>query len=325
MRRMFGIHKKGKFNESSVLFPRKIGRWFVRGTKIRNNREIRSQESHAWSIHSWQLWVLWGVFAGVFGYQLFFSGALGTTRVVVFGTGLLTSDEVEQVVREAMRDERRRFLPRENLMMLSVSHIETRLRTSFPLIRQVTITKVFPDTVVVSLLERGDLLFWCISKNQCSLVNEEGFLENQLEALGELRVPRLFLVDETGKPEVEGYPVVTPELVTFLKGLQQAFQERTDIVIREHIFIPSKYADELRLETENGFSIRIGTNVPIEQTLSTLRVVREKAVPRERISELLAVDLRIPGKAFYRLREDVSEEFSSVSVDGSVPHGETAP
>ena len=132
-------------------------------------------------------------------------------------------------------------------------------------------------------------------------------------------MPHLFLVDESGKSVAAGDHIMASEILSFTKGLPQAFLEQAGVVIRERIFVPSKYANEFRLETDKEFSLRISTEIPIEQTLNTLRIVREKAIPQERKSDLVSVDLRIPGKAFYQLRNETMQEAASVSAEGEVP------
>ena len=42
--------------------------------------------------------------------------------------------------------------------------------------------------------------------------------------------------------------------------------------------------------------------------MNTLRIVREKAIPKDRSADLVAVDLRISGKAFYQLRNEAPQE-----------------
>lgn len=233
-------------------------------------------------------------------------------RVAVEGTGMLTPVEVERTVRTVLLENRWTIFPQDNFLLLSVRRIEELLLASSPLIRQVTVKRRFPDTLEVSLLERGDFLFWCSEEEKCFLIDEKGILQDWPEAREERRVSHLFLIDESRKPVATGDRILEQNTLSFAKGLPQAFLEQAGIVIQEEIFFPSRYADELRLETDKGFSLRISTDIPIERTLNTLRIVREKAVPEDRRADLVSVDLRIPGKAFYQLRDE-SEQEASVS------------
>lgn len=312
---MFGIQKTARKKQSSVIFPKKRERRFVRG---KAEPAAHQQRDRAPFIRSWQIVLLWISFVLVSGYQMFFSGILKVERVSIEGAGILTSEEIERVVREALVERVWAVFPQDNFVLLSTRRLERRLLGVSPLIRQVTVEKRFPDTLNISLLERGSFLFWCPKEESCFLIDEEGTLLDWSGAREEKRVPHLFLVDESGKAVSVGDHIMASEILSFTKGLPQAFLEQADVVIREHIFVPSKYADEFRIETDKGFSLRISTEIPIEQTLNTLRIVREKAIPQERKSDLVSVDLRIPGKAFYQLRNETMQETTSVPVEGEI-------
>ncbi|MBP6975327.1 MAG: FtsQ-type POTRA domain-containing protein [Candidatus Moranbacteria bacterium] len=309
MGQISGIQKIARKKRPTTLFSRKQERRFVRG---RTGTSAYREEERSSRVRIWQITFLWILFFLVLGYQLFFSGMLTVERVAVEGTGMLTPVEVERTVRTVLLENRWTIFPQDNFLLLSVRRIEELLLASSPLIRQVTVKRRFPDTLEVSLLERGDFLFWCSEEEKCFLIDEKGILQDWPEAREERRVSHLFLIDESRKPVATGDRILEQNTLSFAKGLPQAFLEQAGIVIQEEIFFPSRYADELRLETDKGFSLRISTDIPIERTLNTLRIVREKAVPEDRRADLVSVDLRIPGKAFYQLRDE-SEQEASVS------------
>ncbi len=291
--------------QTSTIFLKKRGRHFTRGGIQTTAHQEGAYASH---IRIWQVSFLWMLFFLVLIYQVFFSRVLTIEHIVVDGAGLLTSDEVKQMTQTALSENIWTFVPQNNFLLLSTHRIEGRLLAASPLIRQVTVQKSFPNTISISILERGNFLFWCSAEESCLLVNEEGVLQDRPEALEEYRAPHIYLVDEMRKPVVTGEHVVTAQFLSFVSGLSQAFSEQADILIQEKMFLPSKYADELRIETDKNFSLRITPDIPIEQTLNTLRIVREKAIPKDRSADLVAVDLRISGKAFYQLRNEAPQE-----------------
>jgi cell division septal protein FtsQ len=314
MRRIPDIQKTVPKKQSSALFSKKQERHFVRGVVHTSEQQERNYVSRT---HMWQVMFLWLLFFLVAGYQVFFSGMLMIERVTIEGAGLLTSGEVEQTVQEALSEHIWTVFPQNNFLVLSMLRVEERLLASSPLIRQVSVKKLFPSTVIVSLLERGNFLFWCSGEESCFLIDEEGVLQDWPKAQEEHRVAHIFLDDEAKKPAKVGDRVVTRQFLLFINGLSQAFTEQSGITIRERMFVLSRYTDELRLETNEGFSLQINTGIPIERTLNTLRIVREKAIPEERRADLISVDLRIPGKAFYQLRNEVPQETEISPDDGT--------
>ncbi len=311
MRQIFGTQKTRQKKKIPAIFSQKHEHHFVRGGM--DTRE-HQEEKNTSRVRNWQLWFLWILFFSVFGYQIFFSGILKMERLVIDGTGLLTREEVEQMAQNVLSQKRWAFFPQNNFVLFSQENMEQQLLAASPLIRQVTAKRIFPDTVSISLLERGNFLFWCSDQEYCLLVDEDGILRDWPEAREESRVPHVYLVDETRKPAQAGDYVGTTQFLTFVNGLQQAFLEQAGIRIQDRMSLPSKYADELHLETDKGFSLRINTDIPIEQTLNTLRIVRDKAIPKEKQEDLVEVDLRISGKAFYQLKNEEPAE-TAVNLD----------
>lgn len=302
---LLGINTKTKDRPS--LFQKKVERRFVRGKRSekKNEEDIQNRELIRWVR---VLIVLWLCFLSAAGYQYFFSGVVSLQTIRVTGTGILLPGEIEQVVRTSVAGKYGKLVDRDNLVVLSTTQLEQSLVAAFPLIRRVEVKKVFPNRLEVSLLERGDLLFWCFREQQCFLLDEHGFVLNQPAALEEHRVMQLFLVDESGKEVASGDQVATEGFLRFIRSLPQAFSEQSGISLRNTVFLPSKYADEVRVETESGLELLIRSDIPIEKTLNVLRIVREKAVPRDKVGDLVSVDLRVAGKAFYRLRNEESQE-----------------
>lgn len=307
MGRIFGKRMEVKERENQTFFARKVERRFVRGKKIERPIEEEQSESR-WRKRRWVLTLLWVLFVGTVVYQVFLSGMLSVEQIDVEGTGLLSVDEVRSAVQEELSGKYLKTISRNNLALVATGRLERKLQANFPLIRQVTVTKVFPHTLVVSLLERGDFLFWCSSDEHCFLLDEVGRILDRPEAFEEYRVPRLFLVDESQKIMTPGDRAVTVDFLHFIRSLSQALLEQSGIRMQERIFLPSKYADEIRVETSEGISLQMNTTIPLEKTLNTLRIVREKAVPKNRLADLVSVDLRVSGKAFYRLRDEAPTE-----------------
>lgn len=306
---------QNKTKKYGVLFPKKTEKHFVRGKKSEKNDEVQ-KKNRAEKRGCWIIVFLWVLFGGIAGYQTFLSGVFAVGRIDIESGGLLGSDEVRQNVEDRLSGYRLWVFPRDNMFLVSPRDIEDYIRESFPLVRQVEVKRTFPNTLTVSILERGALFFWCSGGDQCLLLDEKGMVLDRPQALDEHRVPQFFLVDELGKQASFGDQVVDPSILTFVRGLPQALSEQMGIQMKEKLFLPSKYADEIRIETENGFDIRMNTGMPLEKILNILRIVREKAVPHDQQENIASIDLRVPGRAFYRLQEGEQK-------DGEISLGET--
>ncbi|MBP5993956.1 MAG: FtsQ-type POTRA domain-containing protein [Candidatus Moranbacteria bacterium] len=305
MKKLF--HLRPKTPDRLALFQKKTERKFIRGG---HGEKQAADLSDTWNMRSIGLMALWLLFVGAVGYQLFFSGALSVSRIEIDGANLLTQGEIEQLLHETMMGKHAGIVDRDNLLFLSERALAERIEMVSPLVRSIEIRKVFPGTLRVSLLERGHLTFWC-SGDRCFLIDEAGVISEPAEHFGEDRVQHLFLRDESSKPASPGDQVADPAFLDFVRGLPQALAEQSDIRMTDTVYLPSKYADELRIESENGLVLLLSSSVPLEKTLNTLRIVREKAVSAEQSEKLVSVDLRVPSKAFYRLPDEPVTEVSA--------------
>lgn len=305
------FHFRPKASDRPTLFQKKTERKFTRGG---HGEKQPAGGPDSWNARGVGLIALWLLFIGSVGYQLLFSGALSVSRIEIDGANLLTEGEIEQFLHEAIAGKHAGIVDRDNLLFLSERDLEERIGAVSPLVRSIEIRKVFPETLRVSLLERGHLTFWC-SGDRCFLIDEAGVISEPAEHFGEDRVPHLFLRDESSKPASPGDQVADPAFLDFVRGLPQALAEQSDIRMTDTVYLPSKYADELRIESENGLVLLLSSSVPLEKTLNTLRIVREKAVSSERAEELVSVDLRVPSKAFYRLPDEPAAAASAPESD----------
>ena len=309
MKKLFPF--RPKVSDRPALFPKKTERKFIRGS---HSEKQAADESDIWNMRRIGLISLWMLFVGAVGYQIFFSGALSVSRIEIDGANLLTEEEIDRFLREMMAGKYAGIIDRDNILFLSEQVLVERMSVISPLVRSIEIRKVFPGTLRVSLLERGHLTFWC-SGDRCFLIDEAGVIRESAEPFGEDRVQHLFLRDESSKPAVPGDQVADPLFLDFVRGLPQALAEQSDIRMTDTIYLPSKYADELRVESESGLVLLLSSSVPLEKTLNTLRIVREKALSTDQSEKLVSVDLRVPSKAFYRLPDEPVAEVPDPDED----------
>lgn len=299
--------------KQKMFLAKKPEKKFVRGRRKESHNPDR-QEAPGGNIWVWSTVSLWCLFIGVSGYQIFLSGALSVDQIIVEGAESLSSEEVRGVVQEDLFGWSVGIFPRNNMLLLSKKGIEESIRVASPLIRHVEVERLFPNALKITLLERGDLFFWCSREHSCQMLDEEGVVLDYPQAIEEHRVAQFFLVDESGEQAHVGDQVMSRATLDFVRSLPQALSEQADIRMKENISLPSRYADELRIETENGFDIRMNVDIPIEKTLNVLHIVREKAVPRAQREKISSIDLRVPGKAFYQIRDDERQE-ADISPD----------
>lgn len=249
---------------------------------------------------------LWSLFLGTSVYMVLFSPylALGESQ----REGLERIDETlfQNTVETILSQRYLGSISRNRFFLVRPEDLERRLREQYPLARNITVRRIFPDALHISVEERDSLLLWC-SAGICAHVLEDGSVIPVTDVYQEeANASRtIFLKDESGQPFRQGEQVFDSEYALFPGQVRQALLEQFGIEIENEMTLTSRFANELRVKTQEGWEIYFGTQLPLEKSLSTLQLVLEKEIPTERRSQLAYIDLRIENRVFYRYQDGV--------------------
>ena len=233
-----------------------------------------------------------GVLGGV-GYLLFFSSWAKIQTVSVEGARIISSEEIERVVREEMSEYAFGFFPMNTGILFPKAQVLTSLQNSFPRIKNVYLREVFPKEIYVHITEREVDGMWCAQV--CAFFDDTGIIFERAP-----KTTRGFLffqiIDErfSGEMPKLGTQVLGEELVSFLSFLRDSIALRELPALRYKIVSD----EELRVEFQGGWEAFFSlVDNPIYQ-VEVLYGVLTKEIEDD-LPFLDYIDLRVKNKVFY--------------------------
>ena len=234
-----------------------------------------------------------GVLGGV-GYLLLFSSWARVQAIYVEGARVVSSEQIERVVREEMAVKALGFLPHNTGILFPKEQVLASLQESFPRIKNVYLAESFPKEVTVHITEREVEGMWC-NDALCAFFDDTGTIfEN---APKKTRGFLLFqVVDERpqAKTPTLGTEVLDEELFSFLSFLREGIALRELAALRYRIVSE----EEVRVEFRGGWEAFFAREQnPVYQVEVLNRVLTQEI--EDDILFLDYVDLRVKNKVFY--------------------------
>lgn len=199
---------------------------------------------------------------------------------------------------------------RANIFLVPRSLLERELPKRFPVIHTVQVLRRLPGTVRIAVQEKVPAAILFAGGTYFALDPEGIAFETvHTERLRRNTLP--VLRDE--RPEVRidlGQHVIDPAVLTMVHDLVALLPERFHLAVKE-VTIPAIGTEELRVRVNEGWILLLDTKQPLQDQLVVLeKIFTEEVEPKERLA-LEYLDLRVRGKAFYKLRGIRNEEYGS--------------
>lgn len=262
------------------------------------------------------IFFLWSAFLGVIVYVFFFSAYLFTTNVQIETSGQVTQEEVLALVQPILDSKQFYILPAKNFFLVPEQKIREALMTEYPIIQEVRIERSFPQSMSVTLQEREKLLMWC-SGGPCALIDsgQARFQEKSFESRYDML--RLTVTDTSALPFVVNTTLPVQEYLEYFSSLQEKFPQELGRTLLSEATTPSRFSRELRLTTNEGWVLLASIDIPLEETMLSLRAFFEKRqyeTSGER-PPLVMVDARVPGRIFFTEVGGKPEEAAALEIE----------
>jgi len=255
---------------------------------------------------------LWFLFLGTIVYLTIFSSYLRFTTWQVTGLSNIDETNFHQLVDQDLSKKYLGFISRNTFFSIQPRALEQLLREQYPLLREVTVERIFPATLLVGVRERNAIVLWC-SGETCAHVLEDGstlpVTTVYQEEVNQTRT--LFLRDESGEPLRFGSQVFESDFILLIFKLREELESRFGIVARPDMGFVSRFANEIRIKTGEGWEVYFSTRVSAETSLGALSLLLGEEIPKERHQDLSYIDLRTENRIFYRYQDGKEEEMKA--------------
>ena len=227
-------------------------------------------------------------------YAVVFSPWLEIQEIKIQGTREISKERILLVVGDNFWQE---FLgiPTNSILLFDIKDMEEKLSFVFPAILRVTVERSLPQTLVVKVEEREQIVTWCSST--CFAIDAEGVLFKEVEEQGEYVV-----LDLNGEATL-GQELLKPSLLALLLDFKERFQEAGESLQFSIIVFEIDEGGEVRGITKEGWRILFNIKEDMKWQQTKLELVLQQKIPLEKRGELTYIDLRFGDQAYIKYQD----------------------
>lgn len=252
------------------------------------------------------------IFFGVLVFVIFFSDLLAVQEIQVNG---LAEEKKEIFVREIESRLEGKYLDtinRNNILFVPGKRITNDFYEKYKWLEMVSIKKIFPDKLEISLQERDDKIVLC-NDSGCYVIDENGmaFDVYNPEDINQKSKQYLFLKDLANKPVNLNETIFDRETEKFILEISPKLKDRLEVETADHWEVPNRVAPDIRVETQEGWRIFFNREIKLDKEIEMLEVLLRNKIEPSRRKDLEYIDLRSSNRIFYKFKEGSQEETES--------------
>ncbi|MDD5693032.1 MAG: FtsQ-type POTRA domain-containing protein [Patescibacteria group bacterium] len=221
-------------------------------------------------------------------YILFFSSLFRINKVELNQIRYQDKTAIDKTI----FDYKNKFILNRNLLFISSGTLKKKL-LSLPGVKNATVIKKYPNTLIVQVEERSPAFVWQVLDHKY-LVDESGMIWAVYE---DKFVDFPVVVDDKNVPTEIGKKPVPASFSHFVLGLKSDFQEITGVK-----YVGMEVVDttnELKVRSGAGWYAYFDTTRNAKTELANLNRILDE-VKKTKNKKLEYVDLRIEDKIFYK-------------------------
>lgn len=315
--------KKTRGSQAMILRPKR-SRLF-RGANREQQRTVSQHHQRSWSLWTVGYIFLWASFTGLVIFVLFFSSLLRLKQKDIAPMEHVSRGDVATVIDSVLSGSSFGIIPNDTMPVAFIRKyiMERKLLNAFPVFRSVTVSFLFPSTIVLKSEERNTAFVLC-SGGPCFFVDEEGVAFDAAPAPHDQGVTgMLTVVDTSAKPVSQKDMLLSEDFLRSFPSLQQKLRDELGLEIFSVAETPSRFSDELWLRSTDGWELRMSATVPLEKSIRALRLLFAKTLLENNRKNLDYIDLRTENRIFYLLKGDEPKEGISPLDTESVSENKT--
>ena len=233
------------------------------------------------------LWlgVLFFFFIIAIFYFLFVSEIFQVEKIIVTGEKKVSKIDLKLLVEEKL-EKKIFFLKTRSIFLVNLNEKKENILNSFPNISEVEISRGFPDTLNIVVVERFGLTIWC-QGGQCFLLDGEGVI---FEEIFDTDSKAFQIKNLAQAPELKlGDKVIEKEKLNQILDIESKLRDNLKIPVTAVTLVSE---ERLNIETSEGWEIYFNPERDIEWQLTKLRAVLEEEILPENRKNLEYIELR---------------------------------
>jgi cell division septal protein FtsQ len=236
-----------------------------------------------------------------FIYLLFFFQGLQINNIEISGNEKVKTEELKSLATTGINRKIIDFglikIFSKNILVVDTGSLKKEILNKFPIIEKITISRKFPQTITMGVVERKPVGVFCDNSEKCFLVDQNGIAFEGLEA-----VPQgMFIVRQEleEKDAYTGEEVIAQNIITAISKIQKNLNDNYQIDVKEALVsTPTR----LNILTGESWQIYFGIDQDSDMgmQLQKLNALLNSDITPEIRKVLEYIDLRFKDRAYYK-------------------------
>ena len=242
------------------------------------------------------------VIVGAIFYLLSLSEIFQIKRVIITGEKKVSKEDLKLLTEEKVEN-KILFLETKSIFLADLNEIKEDILNKFPQIDEIEISRGFPDTLNIIVVERLGSAIWC-REDHCFLLDNKGVIFDPVrniisygsgETSPETDFPKIIDKQDID-PFNLGEKVIEESILASIFNIKKQLNKNFEINIKEFT-IPN--LGRLNVKITKDWEIYFNLKEDIDWQLTKLNLVLKEEIPPEKRGDLEYIDLRFT-RVFYK-------------------------
>lgn len=268
---------------------------------IRENSFVSENENKLGNIWRWLIVFMFVILFGGFA-SAFLPDKFTVQNIIVTDTREDVAKQIQEYARGVV-NEKAQLFGKTNIFLIPRSFLEYDLPKKFPIIKTVQILRELPSTLRISVREKIPVVVLASSGSTYFSVDPDGFAFEEIsgERMENNKYPIIRDEREDAKISV-GAQVLSTDVIAMMHDIVKQLPDRFALNINE-ITIPAIGTQEIHVHTNEGWVLILDAGRPLDNQFAVLSKIFVEQIDEKKRPLLAYIDLRAPGKAFYKFRD----------------------
>jgi cell division septal protein FtsQ len=232
-------------------------------------------------------------------YVLFFSGFFQVKYIEIVGNQAIDTTEIESLIWQSLDKNILLLFGRDNFWLLSVDYLLKNIATQYSF-EDITITKKFPHTLRLQIIERLGRLVWQ-ANDQYYVIDANGVITRQLAGtnlIEQADVP--VVVDQANRVVTIGATVMSTELCASIIEAAEIYEQlitRPELSL-DHFVVGEDQETLYKIITTSGLEIHLNDASSVQEQLGKLKRVLDSQSLK--LAGISYINLRIKDQVIYK-------------------------
>lgn len=259
--------------------------------------KIKPKKSIFKRLWFWILFLSLAIILFVF-YIVFFYSGLQIENIIISGNNKIKTQDLQKLASENSNTSLIKFwninIASKSIFLASENSLGKEILEKFSAIEKTEITKKFPRTILINIIEKKPIGAFCGDNNQCFLIDQAGIIFELLSSIPE-NITIIKKSEEGGQIFV-GKKVLSQSIIDYIYKIKKNLKDNFLIDLKE-AFVAS--SARLNIITSENWQIyfNLDQNYDVSSQITKLNLLLKDEISEENRKRLEYIDLRPKDRA----------------------------